>query len=414
MAGVNNRSFKGVAKEIEQGPEHTGRPVATLAPMARIQYLTQIEIDHGAVKLLPAECARTGMKRPLVVTDAGVRAAGVLQKALAALGDVPHAVFDLTPSNPNESAVRAATAVFHAEGCDGLIAVGGGSSIDLAKGVAIAATHDGPLKTYATIEGGSDRITDRVVPLIAVPTTAGTGSEVARGAILIVEDGRKLGFHSWHLMPRIALLDPELTLGLPPMLTAATGMDAIAHCMETFMAPAVNPPADGIALDGLMRGWAHIERATRDGSDRDARWNMMSASMQGAMAFQKGLGCVHSLSHSLGGVNPRLHHGTLNAMFLPAVVQFNASAASITAEHRLQRMAAAIGIGFCGRQGTELAEALREMNSRLGLPKGLAAMGVDRSLFERVIDGAMADHCHKTNPRMATREHYQEMLEASL
>jgi hypothetical protein len=137
--------------------------------------------------------------------------------------------------------------------------VGGGSSIDLAKGVAIAATHDGPLKTYATIEGGSPKITERVAPLIAVPTTAGTGSEVARGAIVIVDDGRKLGFHSWHLMPKAALLDPELTLGLPPLLTAATGMDAIAHCMETFMAPAVNPPADGIALDGLARGWAHIE-----------------------------------------------------------------------------------------------------------------------------------------------------------
>ena len=222
--------------------------------------------------------------------------------------------------------MRAATEVYRRDGCDGLIAVGGGSSIDLAKGVAIAATHEGPLKTYATIEGGSPKITDRVAPLIAVPTTAGTGSEVARGAILIVDDGRKLGFHSWYLVPKIALLDPELTLGLPPLLTAATGMDAIAHCMETFMAPAVNPPADGIALDGLERGWAHIERATRDGRDREARWHMMSASAQGALAFQKGLGCVHSLSHSLGGVNPKLHHGTLNAVFLPAVIRFNAEA----------------------------------------------------------------------------------------
>ncbi len=218
-------------------------------------------------------------------------------------------------------------AVYRAQACDGLIALGGGSAIDCAKGVAIAATHEGPLTHYATIEGGSARISERVAPIIAVPTTSGTGSEVARGAILIVDDGRKLGFHSWHLVPRTAICDPELTLGLPPQLTAATGMDAIAHCMETFMAPAFNPPADGIALDGLTRGWAHIERATRDGSDREARLNMMSASMQGAMAFQKGLGCVHSLSHSLGGVDPRLHHGTLNAMFLPAVVTFNASCA---------------------------------------------------------------------------------------
>jgi alcohol dehydrogenase class IV len=382
--------------------------------MARILYLTQVDIDPGAVRLLPGECERIGIKRPLIVTDAGVRAAGVLAKAAAALGDLPHAVFDGTPSNPTEAGVRAAVEVIRRERCDGLIAVGGGSSIDLAKGAAIAATHDGPLKTYATIEGGSLKITDRALPLIAVPTTAGTGSEVARGAIVIVDDGRKLGFHSWHILPKAALLDPELTLGLPPLLTAATGMDAIAHCMETFMAPAVNPPADGIGLDGLARGWKHIERATRDGSDLDARWQMMSASMQGAMAFQKGLGCVHSLSHSLGGVNPRLHHGTLNAMFLPAVVRFNATADSVRGERRLQRMAEAIGLPGCDAAGTELAEALREINARLGLPSGLAAMGVTRDLFERVIDGALADHCHKTNPRLASRDDYRQMLEESL
>ena len=253
-----------------------------------------------------------------------------------------------------------------------------------------------------------------MLPLIAVPTTAGTGSEVARGAIVIVDDGRKLGFHSWHLVPKAALLDPDLTLGLPPGLTAATGMDAIAHCMETFMAPAVNPPADGIALDGLARGWAHIERATRDGGDREARWNMMSASMQGAMAFQKGLGCVHSLSHSLGGVNPRLHHGTLNAMFLPAVVRFNASAESIQRERRLQRMAAAMGLAGCDAKGKAVAEAITAMNVSLGLPSGLAAMGVTEDLFERVIDGAMADHCHKTTPRLASRADYRAMLAASM
>ena len=382
--------------------------------MARILYITQIDIDDGAVRLLPEECQRAGMRRPLVVTDAGVRAAGVLDKAVAALGALPHAVFDQTPSNPTEAAVRAACAVYKAEGCDGLVAVGGGSSIDLAKGVAIAATHEGPLKTYATIEGGSPKITERVAPLIAVPTTAGTGSEVARGAIVIVDDGRKLGFHSWHLVPKAALLDPELTLGLPPLLTAATGMDAIAHCMETFMAPAINPPADGIALDGLERGWRHIERATTNGADREARWAMMSASMQGAMAFQKGLGCVHSLSHSLGGVNPRLHHGTLNAMFLPAVVKFNAAAPSIQRESRLQRMAQAMGLAGCDAAGTEVAAAIVAMNARLGLPSGLAAMGVTADVFEAVIDGAMADHCHKTNPRIATRDDYRQMLQASM
>ncbi len=382
--------------------------------MATIRYLTEIHLDFGVVALLADECAHVGIARPLIVTDAGVRAAGVLAQAEAALAGRPYAVFDGTPSNPTEAAVRAAVALLLQEGCDGLVAVGGGSSIDLAKGVAIAARHAGPLKHYATIEGGSPRITEAVLPLIAVPTTAGTGSEVARGAILIVDDGRKLGFHSWHLIPRSALLDPGLTLGLPPALTAATGMDAIAHCIETFLSPVVNPPADGIALDGLARGWAHVERATRDGQDREARWNMLSASMQGALAFQKGLGCVHSLSHSLGGVNPKLHHGTLNALLLPAVIRFNARADSVRRERRLQRVANAMGLGECGDDGAELAEALRALNQRLGLPSGLAALGVTEDAFDRVIDGALADHCHKTNPREATREDYRELLRQSM
>ena len=379
--------------------------------MALIQYLTHINIEFGARRLLAAECERVGIKKPLIVTDAGVKAAGVLAMVLSALPDSMHGpVFDGTPSNPTEAAVRAATLMFNEHGCDGIIAIGGGSSLDCAKGVAIAARHPGPLKTYATIEGGSALITEAAVPLIAVPTTSGTGSEVARGAIVIVDDGRKLGFHSWHLMPRAAICDPELTLGLPPGLTAATGMDAIAHCMETFMAAPFNPPADGIALDGLARGWAHIERATRDGQDRDARLNMMSTSIQGAMAFQKGLGCVHSLSHSLGGKNPRLHHGTLNAVFLPAVVRFNASAATVVKEHRLDRMAGAMGLA----SGGDIPEAITDMNTRLGLPSGLAQMQVPADWFDRIIDGALADHCHKTNPRIASADEYRQMLAESM
>jgi 4-hydroxybutyrate dehydrogenase len=378
--------------------------------MAFIYYLTHIQFDHGAIATLKAECERVGIARPMIVTDKGVRAAGIVDKTIAALGTQPAAIFDEVPSNPTETAVQAGSLAYRAANCDGIIAVGGGSAIDCAKGIAIIATHGGSLKTYATIEGGSARITEAVAPIIAVPTTSGTGSEVARGAIVIVEDGRKLGFHSWHLVPKAAICDPRLTLGLPAGLTAATGMDAIAHCIETFMAPSFNPPADGIALDGLWRGWAHIERATKNGADAEARFHLMSASMQGAMAFQKGLGSVHSLSHSLGGVNPRLHHGTLNAMFLPAVVGFNAVAESVKADDRLNRMAQAMSLN----SGTDVIPALEDMVHRLGLPNGLAAMGVAHDHFEKIIDGAMADHCHKTGPRIASREEYKELLNSSM
>jgi alcohol dehydrogenase class IV len=246
--------------------------------------------------------------------------------------------------------------------------------------------------------------------VIAIPTTAGTGSEVGRGAVLILDDGRKVGILSPHIVPKGAICDPELTLDLPPLLTAATGMDAIAHCIETFLSPAFNPPADGIALDGLRRAWAFIEGATSEPHDRDARLNMMSASMQGALAFQKGLGCVHSLSHSLGGINPKLHHGTLNAIFLPAVLQFNAQAPTVTSEHKLERLAQCMTLNTSG----ELPEAIRQMSRRLGLPGTLAELGVTEALFPRIVQGALADHSHKTNPREATADDYMTMLSQSL
>ena len=374
--------------------------------MSTILYLTSIIIESGAIKQLAAECHKLGIQKPLLVTDAGIKNAGILNKALAQIKDLTVCVFDQTPSNPNEAAVRAACEVYHSGNCDGIIALGGGSSIDCAKGVAIAVSHPGPLKTYATIEGGSSLINQAIPPIVAVPTTAGTGSEVARGAILILDDGRKVGFHSWNILPKVAICDPDLTLGLPPLLTAATGMDAIAHCMETFMAAPYNPPADGIALDGLKRAWENIIKATKNGHDVDARLQMMSASMQGALAFQKGLGCVHSLSHSLGGINPRLHHGTLNAMFLPAVIAFNAESESVIKEKRLSRMAQAMGLNTA----SDLCPAIVEMNQQLGLPSGLKEMGVQSSDFEKIIKGAMADHCHKTNPRIASEEDYENML----
>jgi 4-hydroxybutyrate dehydrogenase len=378
--------------------------------MALINYLTPIHVGFGVLSELAAECVRVGITRPLIVTDTGVRNAGIVDKVLAALNVAGVAVFDQTPSNPNEQAVRGAVAAYHEAGCDGLIAVGGGSAIDLAKGVAVCATHDGGLKDFAVIEGGLDRITSRTAPVIAVPTTAGTGSEVGRGAILILDDGRKVGVISPHLIPKSAICDPALTMGLPPMLTAATGMDAIAHCIETFMAPAFNPPADGIALDGLRRGWAYIELAVGEPDHKEARLNMMMASTEGALAFQKGLGCVHSLSHALGGMNPRLHHGTLNAVFLPAVVSFNSSSDTMVAENKRSRMAQAMGLA----NESDIEQALVSMRDRLGLPAGLKQMGVDRDMFDEAARKAQKDHSHKTNPREASHEDYIDLLGASL
>jgi 4-hydroxybutyrate dehydrogenase len=375
--------------------------------MATINYLTTVQLDHGAIKLLSTELHRLGIQRPLIVTDKGIRAAGILDKVLESLGDtVAFSIYDDTPPNPTEAAVVAATKMFVSSECDGIIAIGGGSSIDLGKATALLATHPDPLQTYAAVEGGASRISERVAPLVAIPTTAGTGSEVGRGSVIVMNSGRKLGLLSPFLLPKVAICDPDLTMGLPPMLTAATGMDAIAHCIETFLAPAINPPAEAIALDGLRRGIGNIEKATRDGSDRDARWNMMVAAMEGALAFQKGLGAVHALSHPLGAVpGVSLHHGTLNAVLLPAVLRFNKSVTESKQAALVQAMGLAVG--------ADPAEHIERLNSRIGMPSGLGAMGVPRSVLADIAAAAMKDHCHATNPRLATVDDYRQMLEES-
>lgn len=377
--------------------------------MALINYVTRVQFGFGELATLKGELELAGISRPMVVTDKGVRKLGFLDRIEAVLGEAPAGVFDDTPGNPNEAAVRAATSLFKDTGADGIIAIGGGSALDLAKAVAILAAHGGTLKTYAVIEGGLEKITGKTLPTIAIPTTSGTGSEVGRGAIVILEDGRKVGLLSPHLIPKTAIVDPDLTMTLPPMLTAATGMDAISHCIETYLAPSFNPPADGIALEGLRRAWANIRKATENPDDRDARAQMAIAATMGAMAFQKGLGCVHSLSHALGGLNPQLHHGTLNAVFMPAVLDFNRNAPAPGGEDKYARMAEAMGLAA----GTEVRAAIKEMTSAIGLPVSLSELGVQKNLFDRIIAGALADHSHKTNPVEASAEDYRRMLEAS-
>lgn len=368
-----------------------------------ITYLTTIVFGRGALATLPEHAAALGIRHPLIVSDRGIAAAGILDHVAALLpADSPR--FVDVPTNPTEEAVAAARAMYADKICDGVIAVGGGSPIDLAKGVALQATHAGSIENYAAIYGGVERI-GPVAPVIAIPTTAGTGAEVGRAALLTLHDGRKLGFISPHLIPKRAICDPDLTLGLPPGLTAATGLDALSHCIETLFSPRFNPPAESIALDGAGRIWRNIEGACANGTDAAAREAMMMGAIEGGLAFQKGLGAVHTLSHALGGLkSPQLHHGTLNAILMPGVVRFNRDAVG----DKIERLKQAMGLSG------DLADALDALNRRLAIPAGLGALGVRADVFDWVVERALADHSHATNPRVATAADYHALLEAAM
>lgn len=375
--------------------------------MSTIGYLTTTIFDFGAIKCLPNELESLGIRRPLLVTDAGVKSAGIAAHVLSRLDPTTVAVFADTPANPTEEAVRDGVLAYRDGGCDGVIALGGGSPIDLAKGVALAATHDGPLEQYAVIHGGVGKITAKVAPVIAIPTTAGTGSEVGRGALINLTNGSKLALISPHLIPKRAICDPELTLGLPPLLTAATGIDALTHCIETFLSPLVNPPAEAIALDGAQRAWRYIERAVTNGADREARWEMMMASLEGGLTFQKGLGLVHSLSHAAGALrSPTLHHGMLNGVFLPHILRFSAQSAG----SKYEKLGALFGIA----RGVDLATAVTDLVRSLKLPVTLSEMGFEASHIPQTVVRALADHSNATAPRKASAEEFEGLLRAAL
>src|SRR3954470_4856417 len=354
--------------------------------MALISYLTTIRFGCGVLSEIPEDLDALSIQRPLIVTDKGVIAAGLVERLFAVMPTgMPRLIFDDVPSNPTEEAAHAALSLYRDNTCDGVIGFGGGSPIDLAKAVAILATHPEPLARYAAIEGGLGRITDRVAPVIAIPTTAGTGSEVGRAALINLADGRKLGFISPHLIPKRAVCDPDLTLGLPPHLTAATGMDALSHCIETFLSPRFNPPAEAIALDGAGRIMRHLERAVADGADRAARSELMMGALEGGLTFQKGLGAVHGLSHALGSLKePALHHGTLNAVLLPPVLRFNAGHVG----DKYERLAACMGLA----RDADLATEIEGLNARLGLPGSLGALGLPESAIPEMADKAEQDH----------------------
>ncbi len=376
--------------------------------MATLNYLNTTHIDFGARNMLADTLKQLGITRPMIVTDKGIVAAGILDKAREAMGNAfSPEVFDGTPENPTEDATLAALKQYKETGCDGIVSLGGGSSMDLAKGLALLATHDGDLTKFAAVEGGGALIGD-TAPHIAMPTTAGTGSEVSVGSVIITNDGRKLIFASPNLLPKVALCDPELTLGLPARLTAATGMDAVTHCIEAVISPIDNPPAEAVGLDGLRRAvkLGFLERAFADGQDRDARYNMMMAASEGAMAFIKGLGAVHSMSHACGRVKElKLHHGTLNAVILPTILRYNADHVG----DKYDRIRDAMGLPA----NADLADEIEALNARLGMPKNLGEMGVTMQT-PGIVENALSDVCTFTNPRPLDQADYEKLFEQAI
>jgi alcohol dehydrogenase class IV len=370
--------------------------------MPLISYMSRIQFDFGALRLLPGELALLGVKRPLLVTDPGVRAAGLAERVVATLSTPQPALFEDTPSNPTEAAAETALALYHERDCDGVVALGGGSAIDLAKAVALLSTHPGTLGEYGIRGGGSARI-GKIASVLAIPTTAGTGAEVGRAATVTLKDGRKIACVSLTLIPKTAICDPELTLSLPPRMTAATGMDALSHGIESYLSTWVNPPAAAIALDCVERAGRWIERAVAHGDDREARWQMLMAALEGGLTFQKSLGAVHAAGHPLGALG--YHHGTLNAILLPPVLRFNAPAVP----EKIERLKAALGLG----SAEDLADWIERLTRRIGLPTRLSELGLDAALIPELAEEASHEHLSETNPRPASAEDYRRILEAA-
>jgi len=376
---------------------------------------TKIVFGCGAVKRLPVCLEETGVRKPLVVTDPGLRATPVLDAVVWVLkgAGVPHEVFDGVHANPIEEDVLGSAELYRSRGCDGAIGLGGGSPLDVSKAVVVMARHEGALTELEWQAGGMERMRGPYDPIIAIPTTAGTGSEVGRSSVITSHKlGRKIIIFSPWLMPQRAILDPLLTVGLPPFLTAATGMDAFTHCLESLTCPVFHPLCDAIALHGLELVIRYLERATRDGKDIEARGYMQVAATMGAIAFQKDLGATHSLAHPLS-TEFGLNHGLANALCLPAVMRFNQEAAA----NHYARLAALFGVP--ARQMTEKEAAARSvqevesMIGRLGITRGLRNHKVPRESLGPLALKAFEDSCHRTNIRPCTQSDLLRLYEES-
>ncbi len=373
--------------------------------IVEMSYPTRVVFGSGAVQRLPAQVERLQMRKPLVVADQGIVKSGLLARVLDVLkgSGIAHGIFDRVNPDPTEEDAFDGVAAYRNQSCVGVIAVGGGSPLDTAKLIQLLTTHEPPLSRYDDATGGDRFVRDDLPPLIAIPTTAGTGSEVSRSAVATLKDtGRKTVIFSPHLMPKAAICDPELTVGMPRWLTAATGIDAFTHCLEAYLANALHPLADAVAIDGIGRVGAALEIAVEKGTHLAARGQMMIAAMEGAMAFQKGLGACHALAHALTPIS-RVHHGLANAIVLPAVLEFNRSACAA----RLAHVAVALGDNSLTREemlASNAIERIRGLLTRIGIPPRLRDAGVREADLPLIAKKAFQDASHQTNPRQCTEE----------
>ncbi len=368
---------------------------------------TTIVFGAGAVSGIADHVKRIGASRALVVCDPGVVKVGIAERVRALLeaGGVSAAVFDRVDPNPVEKNVVDGVAAYRAHDAGCIVSVGGGSPLDAGKLIALKVTHERPLADYDDAVDGGQFVSSNVPPIITIPTTAGTGSEVGRsGVVTLAATGRKTVIFSPHLLAKVALLDPELTRSMPARVTAATGFDALTHCLEAFCSLGDHPMADAIALGGLELCAKHLVRAVEHGDDLDARGGMMKAAMMGAVAFQKGLGACHSLAHPLSS-EKGLHHGLANALCLAAVVEFNEPAS----HDKLERVR-----GLLDGGARSCADAVRSLRKRVGLPDGLRAEGVTEADVPKLSEKAVEDACHRSNPRPTTRADLDALYRASL
>lgn len=373
---------------------------------ANWSYPTAIRFGAGRISEIADACFVAGIKKPLLVTDRGLAGMEITQKTLNLLDDagLGRAIFADVDPNPNEKNAAAGVAAFKAGNHDGVIAFGGGSGLDLGKVVAFLAGQSRPIWDFEDIDDWWTRAnSDVIAPIVAVPTTAGTGSEVGRASVITnsITQQKKIIFHP-KFLPTVVICDPELTVGMPKFITAGTGLDAFAHCVEAYCSPHYHPMSQGMALEGMRLVKEYLPRAYSDATDLEARSHMMSAAAMGATAFQKGLGAIHALSHPIGAIY-HTHHGTTNAVCMPVVLQFNKPAIKDTLAEAANYLGISGGfVGFC--------KFVDELNDSLAIPKSLAGLGIENPDIDRIVSGALIDPSTGGNPIKMTEENTRKLI----